>query len=736
MNIEAEQQVLGCLLTNNACIASIDFLRPEHFSEPAHQRTYDEACRRIQAGEDVTAVTLYRQMGEQVPEPGRYFAHLAAMAATVPSVASIAWEVVNHHHATKLVQACNEAVRLLDTESPQEVSALLDSAIRDVLADHSGRLTATDAAVTEEILEDLKTDLPAMKTGIQKLDDAMDGGMYSGKLYGVMARKKVGKAQPLNAKVLTLDGWKCMRDIQIGNDLATPDGLPSKVVGIYPQGKKEIMRVTFSDGRKVECCPDHLWEVEGYRGKGVEVIDTRELGRRSLLSLPTYIPWFHGEFGGGELPIAPYLLGAILGDGGISQRGITFSTIDDDILTSVSELLPEGVRVRHADRCNYRLSVKHGGFRINPLLDSLRELNLSGKRSEHKFIPDNYLNASSDDRWELLRGLMDTDGYVTKKGSICFDTSSPRLARDVRTLVRSLGGAAKIKRKRTTHLFSYKVKIRHAFPSEFFRLPRKKLRAIGKRKHQCRLSVKRVEFVRMDDAQCISVSHPRGLYITNEFTVTHNTVLASTISYNLAQEGVKHLFICGEMGPKEIQQRNLARELQVFPSAFRNSYGRSEDFMLRIAQYVTRSKRCIIYQNAPGLTFDKLRQYCVSAVYKHKVKGIILDYWQLVGGKASRASTAEHLDEVAQWLANFGRQHNVWMFVTAQENQDGNTRGGEGLRLACDQCYCLHRENLNEPGAWMEMIDTRYTRWTSIGDKDFPALYMHDKGPYFSQEVA
>lgn len=405
MNIEAEQQVLGCLLTNNACIASIDFLRSEHFSEPAHQRTYDEACRRIQAGEEVTAVTLYRQMGEQVPEPGRYFAHLAAMAATVPSVASIAWEVVNRHHATKLVQACNEAVRLLDTESPQEVSALLDSAIRDVLADHSGRLTATDAAVTEEILEDLKTDLPAMKTGIQKLDDAMDGGMYSGKLYGVMARKKVGK-----------------------------------------------------------------------------------------------------------------------------------------------------------------------------------------------------------------------------------------------------------------------------------------------------------------------------------------TVLASTISYNLAQDGVKHLFICGEMGPKEIQQRNLARELQVFPSAFRNSYGRSEDFMIRIAQYITRSKRCIIYQNAPGLTFDKLRQYCVSAVYKHKVKGIILDYWQLVGGKASRASTAEHLDEVAQWLANFGRQHNVWMFVTAQENQDGNTRGGEGLRLACDQCYCLHRENLNEPGAWMEMIDTRYTRWTSIGEKDFPALYMHDKGPYFSQE--
>ena len=85
------------------------------------------------------------------------------------------------------------------------------------------------------------------------------------------------------------------------------------------------------------------------------------------------------------------------------------------------------------------------------------------------------------------------------------------------------------------------------------------------------------------------------------------------------------------MGPHEIHERNLARLTGHFPSSFRTEFRKDEKFQRAIADQVVKSKKCIIYQNAPGLTFDQLRQYISAAVHRHKIKGVILDYWQLVG---------------------------------------------------------------------------------------------------------
>jgi replicative DNA helicase len=211
------------------------------------------------------------------------------------------------------------------------------------------------------------------------------------------------------------------------------------------------------------------------------------------------------------------------------------------------------------------------------------------------------------------------------------------------------------------------------------------------------------------------------------------TALAATISANLNNDGVKHLFICGEMSPVEIHQRVLARMAAIYPSAFRTDYGKSGDCEKKIMQALTKMPRKTLYKNAPGVSFDSLREICAIAVEKHAVKGIILDYWQLVGGKQKGQSDASHLDDVAQWLANFGRSHNVWTITMAQINQEDNTRGGEGIRLAFDQVYQLHRENLTESGAWLEMMETRYTQWLNVGSRDMPLLHMNEKGPFFEE---
>lgn len=211
------------------------------------------------------------------------------------------------------------------------------------------------------------------------------------------------------------------------------------------------------------------------------------------------------------------------------------------------------------------------------------------------------------------------------------------------------------------------------------------------------------------------------------------TSLASTVSHNLNMSGIKHLFICGEMSAKEIHQRVLARQTQSFTSAFRSDYGQSPDFSMKIARATHDMPKNVLYSDAPALTFDELKQIVLGAHERYKIQGFILDYWQLVGGKGKSQSTAEHLDEVAQWIADICRKIGVWSITMAQINQEGNTRGGEGIRLAFDQLYQLHRPDLSQPDAWLEMMETRYTQWMNIGDEHNAGMLMRDHGQYFSE---
>lgn len=230
--------------------------------------------------------------------------------------------------------------------------------------------------------------------------------------------------------------------------------------------------------------------------------------------------------------------------------------------------------------------------------------------------------------------------------------------------------------------------------------------------------------------------YPRKAYGIAARKKVGKTIMLGTISHNLNIAGVKHLFICGEMGEKEIHQRVLSRVLQIYPSAFRTGYADRPDIINKIRNYLKEAPKNAIYLDAPGITFDKLKHAVVTAHMRHGIKGFILDYWQLVAGKGGRDSEAYHLGEVAQWIAEIGRKLNLFSLTAAQINQDGNTRGGEGMRLAFDQVYHLQpigegEGDITMPGRWLEMMDTRYTPWMNVGDKQYAGLMLNEKGLYF-----
>jgi intein/homing endonuclease len=156
----------------------------------------------------------------------------------------------------------------------------------------------------------------------------------------------------------------------------------------------------------------------------------------------------------------PYILGCILGDGSISRKSIVLSISSPYVIDRMISRLKPGYKIiKQPSRKDYEYSLvidrdseTHKNKtnllkQSNEYISALRSLDLMGKTALNKFIPKRYLNGSTEQRLELLRGLMDTDGCVGKDGTLAYSTSSLQLAEDIQYLIRSLGGLAKIRSK-------------------------------------------------------------------------------------------------------------------------------------------------------------------------------------------------------------------------------------------------------------------------------------------------
>lgn len=209
------------------------------------------------------------------------------------------------------------------------------------------------------------------------------------------------------------------------------------------------------------------------------------------------------------------------------------------------------------------------------------------------------------------------------------------------------------------------------------------------------------------------------------------TILLGSISHNLNAARVPHLFLTLEMSAVEIERRNIGRQMGF--NAVRFLRPDREKLRGAVGEYAATINDASLFEHAPGATFDEVRGIIARAQLRG-IKGVILDYLQLVEGKAKGETEEYHHRRVAQWLADTGRKTGLWVITACQLNQDDNVRGGEGLKLACDQYYLLHREK-DQPGAWLEMQESRHTLYRNVGSETLPELWLRKYGPHFSEEV-
>ena len=377
-----------------------------------------------------------------------------------------------------------------------------------------------------------------------------------------------GKAQPLYSKLLTPNGYVKMEDIRIGDEVYGEDGNPHKILGIFPQGKKKVYEITFSDNTTCRCTDEHLWKLSCDNRKSWICMELKDILNTPLKkrnsSWKYHIPVTKPiNYSKKDLPIDPWLFGILLGDGGFTDNSISVSLFEEDVESRVREVLIKDnfelsyYTKNHTQRKDFRIKDKlfdkntsklsrKGGIFGNRLNQHIYDLGLLNHKSEEKFIPRVYLTSSYADRLSLLQGIFDSDGYLSvregKHGSIgsspSISTSSRQFATNIIELIQSLGGTGSCSEK--TPFYTYKGKRRQGLTCYIihFKLPKgvcycsseKHLKKYRIPMYEPYRTIRNIEYIGEEECQCIYIDSPSHLYLTDNMIVTHNTTISKCLA--------------------------------------------------------------------------------------------------------------------------------------------------------------------------------------------------------------
>ena len=352
-----------------------------------------------------------------------------------------------------------------------------------------------------------------------------------------------GKGLPLDEPILTPQGWVTNGSLTLGTTIYDASGEETEVIGIYELGDVNMYNITFTDGSSVRCCEDHLWKIQTARLRHSGKFDVRYTKDLLDYKQERFIPGHNKvetiykyrvpltkpiNFDTKCFTVDPYTLGYTLGNGysGKSCLQLSLSKHDTaDILKNLaaSHVLSNSNRTATVDV-----------IALNKLTrENYKNLGLSQVKSLYKFIPTEYFLGSIAQRKALLSGLLDSDGSCCKN-RVTYSSSSLQLITDVQQLVRSLGGKARL----YTHDRPNKVNVEYVLqlrtPFNPFRLPRKgaSYKVISFDNSKTIIDITSIGKI---PGRCIKVAAETKLYITKDYTVTHNTTLLNEVLKELPQ---------------------------------------------------------------------------------------------------------------------------------------------------------------------------------------------------------
>lgn len=352
--------------------------------------------------------------------------------------------------------------------------------------------------------------------------------------------------------------------------------------------------------------------------------------------------------------------------------------------------------------------LEHGSF-----TGLLRGLGVLGD----KHIPLRYLRASEADRRELLAGLLDTDGTVSRQtGSVQYTTTSKRLAEDVYELIVSLGYrcgiATKVVRGRS-EASSTAYNLNFSTVDDVFHLHRK---AVLHKEHRPadttrigRRYITAVRPVASVPVRCVQVDNADHLYLAGRSMIpTHNSTLALDFCRAAAiHNNLTAAFFSLEMTRAEIVMRLLSAEARIPLNHIRNGKMGTEEWD-RLARHVAKvSASPMFIDDSPNMTMTEIRAKARRLKQKHDLRLMVIDYLQLMSSGKKVESRQLEVSEFSRQMKLLAKELEIPIIALSQLNRGPEQRADKrpamsdlresgSIEQDADMVILLHRDDVYE----------------------------------------
>nr|WP_207205429.1 replicative DNA helicase [Microbacterium protaetiae] len=812
----AEQSALGGMLLSKDAVADvIESLRGTDFYIPKHEVIFEAILTLYSHGEPTDVITVTDELiktGDLQRAGGADYLH--TLTSIVPTAANAGYyaSIVSERALLRRLVEAGTRIAQMGYSGQGEALDLVNTAQAEIYGvtgaeaseDYVPLTVAVDAAVDEiEAARGRDGQMTGVPTGFRELDE-LTNGLHGGQMVVVAARPAMGKALALDTPLPTPSGWTTMGKVEVGDELYGSDGRPTRVVAATDvMLDRPCYEVEFSDGSTIIADAQHQWVTETRAARRSGRIDCSVVTTEQMLATLTV-----GSDGRAnhsvrnarplqapeaDLPVAPYALGAWLGDGHSDGARITSET--DEIPSLVARgglrvesrggmlysvrLLERAKLVRTCEVCGTSFVARHPNVRtcgrtcgpknkgMHPerlacpdcgrpysgeaqrCIDCYRDhgsftalLRKAGVLGD-KHVPAAYLRASEAQRRELLAGLLDTDGTVVRGvGSCQFAVTSRKLADSVYELIVSLGYRCGRSTKRVagrSEASSTCYILNFSTSDDVFWMERKRaLHEQERPANTLRTGTRYVKAIRPVESvpvRCVQVDKDDHLYLAGESMIpTHNSTLALDFA---RAASIKHnlpaIFFSLEMGRSEIAMRLLAAEGAIPLQNLRKGTLDSRDWTTVAATRGRINDAPLYIDDSPNMTLVEIRAKCRRLKQRVGLKMVVIDYLQLMSSGKRVESRQQEVSEFSRALKLLAKELQVPVVALSQLN-----RGSEQRQDKKPQVSDLRESGSIEQDADMVILlhrDSVYDKDTRPGEADL-IVAKHRNGPTATLEIA
>lgn len=715
-----EEAVLGALmLDKDALTVVIDILRPESFYLEAHQIIFKcimKLFEKLQPVDLLTVTEEVKKEGALEKIGGAYY--LVELTNRVASAANIEFHariIAQKHIQRELIRISTSVIQ--DAyEDTTDVFDLLDKAeqgLFEITEQNLSRGSESMSALVSKAVKQIE-DMAGKEAGLTGVPsgfaalDRVTSGWQSSDLIIVAARPGMGKCLGKGTKIVMHDGsLKKVEDVVVGDLLMGDDSTPRKVLSLA-RGQEQMYWIRQNKGIDYRVNESHILslkksreERKGNRGEVLNISVKDYLSKSDKFKSNYKGYRVAVEFNEKEVSVAPYFLGIWLGDGTTTTVSVTNQ--DKEIieyLHEYAETLDFSVTVGEQEGKTPTYSIVGGtqGHRGNSMRTMLNEITVLG----NKHIPNEYLINSTENRLELLAGLIDSDGhYLVQSNGYEIVQKDENLSRQIKFLCDSLGFRTSLKSKKASiasigyETTVWRLRIYGDIDKIPVRIERKKANP-WKSIVDWKVTGIEIEKDIVDDYYGFEIDGNK-LFLLEDMTVTHNTSYTLALARNAAMDFGKGVaFFSLEMSNVQLVQRLISMEAEIPGSKLRN--GQLEDYEWQQLNSAIEklSDAPIFIDDTPGINVFELRAKCRRLKMQHDIQMVIIDYLQLMtgGGDNKNGNREQEISMISRSLKGLAKELNVPVIALSQLSRAVETRGGAKRPQLSDLRECITGDTL------------------------------------------